>query len=397
MAFSLNHARLIDAAADRPDNTITIDGPRIAAVGRTEEGASRVDATEIIVTPGFVDVHTHGGGGFNLHTVDPDELAAYARWAPATGATAFLAGVVGVPGALPTTQLEAATAAARRGGPGAELLGIHMEGPYINPERRGAHDPSWLRTPSVAEADEILAITGEWLRLITIAPELPGAEAMIRRLLAAGVRVSMGHTDATYEQARAAIELGVTHVTHCFNAMRPLLHRAPGPLGALVEAPHARGELIVDGVHVDPVVVRALVRMLEPGQVVGVTDGLPGAGVPDARFTFGGQEAHVADGAARLANGALCGSVLTMDQALRNLVRFAGTPLPAAVGMLTINPARSAGAAERKGLLQPGYDADLLIFDRDLQLQATICRGEVAYATEEWRMRLATAGEKGVL
>jgi N-acetylglucosamine-6-phosphate deacetylase len=266
-----------------------------------------------------------------------------------------------------------------------------MEGPYINVQRRGAHDPGWLRAPSEAEAERLLAITGGWLRLITVAPELPGAEAMIRALVAANVRVSLGHTDATYEQARAAIALGITHVTHCFNAMRPLLHRAPGPLGALVEAPQVRGEIIADGVHVLPPAVRTLIRALGPEQVVAVTDGLPGAGVPEASFTFGGQPAHVADGAARLADGSLCGSVLTMDQALRNIMSFADVPLTAAIGMLTLNPARSAGAAGRKGLLQPGYDADLLILDRDLQLQATICRGKVAYATEAWRARLAGA------
>ncbi len=392
MAFALDGARLIDATADRRQTAITIDGRRIAAVGRAEDATPRVDAAEMIVTPGFIDVHTHGGGGFNLHTADPDELAAYARWAPSTGTTAFLAGVVGVPGDIPAAQLQAATAAAGRGGPGAELLGIHMEGPYINGLRRGAHAPAWLRAPSLAEAERILAIAGGWLRLITVAPELPGADAMIRCLVAAGVCVSMGHTDAAYEQARAAIALGVTHVTHCFNAMRPLLHRAPGPLGALVEAPHARGELIADGVHVHPAAVRALIHALGPEHVVVVTDGLPAAGVPEPRFTFGGQPAHVAGGAARLADGSLCGSVLTMDQALRNVVRFAELPLPAAVGMLTLNPARSAGAAQRKGLLRPGYDADLLVFDQDLHLQVTICRGRVAYATEAWRARLGMVG-----
>lgn len=392
MRLTLRGARLVDATSDRPDATITIDRGRILAAGHGRErdlSGHVVEAADAIVIPGFIDVHTHGGGGFNLHTTDPDEILAYTRWAPTTGTTAFLIAVVGVPDGLPLAQLDAAATAIERGTPGAEPVGIHLEGPYISCGRRGAHAVSWLRTPDRAEIERLLAAARGHLRLITLAPELPGAPGVIRQLIEAGVVVSIGHTDATYEQAREAIQLGVTHATHCFNAMRPLRHRDPGPLGAVAEAPQVRGELIADGVHVHPAAMRVLLRALGPERTVVVTDALSAAGVPGATFDFAGQSAHVIDGAAQLDDGTITGSVLTMDQALRNVLDLGGLSLTQVVGMLTDNPARSVGVAPRKGLLRAGYDADLLIFDAALTLQATLCRGVVAYATDAWRGRLA--------
>jgi N-acetylglucosamine-6-phosphate deacetylase len=392
MPFTLFNARLVDAAGEVESGALTVDGAQIGALGASPGAESGIDLSGAIVTPGFIDVHTHGGGGFNLHTPDADEIRGYARWAPATGTTAFLAGVVGVPQGLPDAEIAAVVQAAAQPGSGAEVLGIHLEGPFINPVRRGAHDPAWLRLPGAAEAEQILALSQGYLKLITIAPELPGAAAMIERLVAAGVTVSIGHTDADYEQAQAAIPLGIRHATHCFNAMRPLLHRAPGPLGAICAAEQVLGELIADGVHVHPAVAQVLIHALGPERVVVVTDALPVAGQPAVPFTFGGQPAHVEGGVARLADGTITGSVLTMDQGLRNVYAFGGVPLAAAVGMLTHNPARSAGVTTRKGLLQPGYDADLLIFDGELQLQATFCRGKLAFATPLWQARLGAAG-----
>lgn len=390
MRLTFTHAHLVDAGGEQHDTALTIDGGRIVAVGPDADShESALDLGEMIVMPGFVDVHTHGGGSFNLHTPDPDEIRAYARWTPQTGTTSFLIGVVGVPATLPETQLRAAIDAIETAGPGAEPLGIHLEGPYMSVKKRGAHDPSWLRQPDAAETEQLLKLTKGYLRLITLAPELPNADAMIRRLVAAGVTVSIGHTDATYEQARDAIPLGITHATHCFNAMRPLHHREPGPLGAIVEAESVRGELIADGVHVHPAALRIMIKALGAERTIIVTDALSCAGLPDAEFTFAGQPARVIDGVARLSDGTITGSVLTTDQALRNLVEIVGVALPEAVGMLTLNPARSAGAARRKGRLQPGYDSDLLIFDRDLRLQATICRGKLAFVSAAWRDRLA--------
>ena len=391
MGFTLRNAHLIDATTDMPHADITIDGQCIESIGWPGASSSAqdhsIDASNMLVMPGFIDVHTHGGGGYNLHTTNADEIRGYAQWAPTTGVTAFLIAVVGVPGAIPEQQLGIAVEAMSHRTVGAEPLGIHLEGPYISVARRGAHQPAWLRKPDVSETEQLLILTQGYLRLVTLAPELPGSTDMIRQLLDAGVTVSMGHTDATYEQAQQAIQLGITHATHCFNAMRPLLHRAPGPLAAIAESEQVRGELIADGVHVHPAAMNALVKLLGPERIVVITDALAGAGLHDAHFDFAGQSAQVVRGAARLADGTITGSILTMDQALRNMLSWTDASLQQAIGMLTLNPAQAAQVSDRKGRLQVGYDADLAILDTSLALHATICRGTIAFATEEWRER----------
>src|SRR5215831_5111905 len=393
MRFTLRDARLIDATSDITHGSIAIEGTHIQtvedAVYIDQQQAQIIDASGMIVIPGFIDVHTHGGGGYNLQTTDADEIRAYARWAPKTGTTSFLIVVVGVPGSIPETQLKTAIEVLDEQGNGAEPLGIHLEGPYISVAKRGAHLPSWLRKPEESETEHLLQLTNGHLRLLTLAPELPGASAMIRRLVDAGITVSIGHTNATYEQSLEAIKLGVTHATHCFNAMRPLLHRAPGPLAAIAQSDQVRGELIADGVHVHPAAMHALVKLLGPDRVVVITDALSGAGASESTFDFAGQPAKVIRGAARLTDGTLTGSVLTMDQALRNMLLMTDVTLQQAVGMLTLNPALAAQVSHRKGRLKAGYDADVLILDQSLMLQATFCKGAISFATDEWAERLS--------
>jgi len=383
MEIFIRGGNIVDARGIRPNPGLKLSNGLISYQDNNlQDGFKVIDASDFYIFPGFIDVHTHGGGGFDLHTTDSQEIISYCKWAPSTGVTSFLIGVVGIPHGIPIAQIQAAVNAIESHQEGAEPLGIHLEGPYISPEKRGAHDTSWLRTPDIDETNSILQASKGHLRLVTIAPELPNARNMISLLIDNGVRVSIGHTNSTYEQALEAIGWGITHATHCFNAMPPLHHREPGTLGAIAESPQVMGEVIADGVHVHPAVVKILVKALGSDRTIVITDALSAAGCPSMEFTFGGQKARVIDGAARLEDGRLTGSVLTMDQALRNMVEKVEVELPDAVRMLTLNPAISASAESRKGLIESGYDADLVLMNQNLQLVATICKGKIAYAIE---------------
>lgn len=399
---TLTNASIYTPTQIIPNASISFDQNHILAIAPYKQTPNHsnthndiIDATDTIITPGFIEIHTHGGGGFALHTTNPAEIRSYARWITSTGVTSFLTSIVGTPDSLPVAQLQTAAEAIEhyRGtspsSSGAEPLGIFLEGPYINVERRGAHPLAWLRTPDEAETAHILELTRGYLKLVTLAPELPGAQQMIRHLLNAGVTVSLGHSNADYEQTQTALQQGITHVTHCFNAMRPLLHHNPGPIGAIAQTEHVFGELIADGIHVHPAVMHILVRILGPERIIAISDAQSCAGLAEgATCHFADQSAHLIDGAARLSDGTLAGSALTMTQALQNLLTYTHVTPSQAISMLTLNPARSIKVANRKGILQPGSDADLLIFDRAFQLQATICRGQVTFATEVWKARL---------
>jgi N-acetylglucosamine-6-phosphate deacetylase len=380
MRLTFANARLVDFQTDLPSAAITLDNHTIAAIGDAATGPGIIiDAHDMTIVPGFIDIHVHGGGGFNLHTTDPAEIDHYSRWVAKTGVTSFLIAVVGVSDTIPEKQLCTAVTAIKQGTTGATPLGIHLEGPYINPKRRGAHPISWLRQPNQSETDHLIEITDGYLRIVTLAPELPDGNEMIHQLSNAGVTVSLGHSDANYIQALDAISHGVTHMTHCYNAMRPLLHRDPGPLAALVQSPQVFGELIVDGHHVHPAMLDVMVRLLTPQRTIVITDAQAAAGMGNIEFEFAGQPATIVDGVALLSDGTIAGSVLTMDRALRNVLAMTHVTLSEAVGMQTWNPAQATGVADRKGLLQVGYDADLTILDSSLAVLATIRRGQVIY------------------
>ncbi len=361
---------------------ILIENGKIASLGEARAYDGPVlDARGLTVGPGFIDVHVHGGGGFSFFSSDPANVMGYSDWAPRNGVTGFLVSTVGRD-AGETERLFAALVPTIGKPGGAEALGFHMEGPFINPERKGAFHSSMLRAPRIEEWQRFQAAAGGNIRQVTFAPELPGALDLASAITASGAIPSLGHTDATAAECAAGFEAGARHVTHLFNAMRPLHHRAGGPIAACLLETRATCELICDGAHVAPEVLRMAYQVLGPTRTVVVTDNLHIAGTSEVGGTFGGQQVEVSGATAVRADGTIVGSVATMDQHFRNAIAFLGVELPTAFRLCSTNPARVAGVAARKGAIAPGMDADLVLLDVDLRVVATVCRGEVVCGRE---------------
>jgi N-acetylglucosamine-6-phosphate deacetylase len=340
-------------------------------------GAASAEAGEVVelgerwLVPGYIDVHVHGGGGAQCNTSTADEIAAVARFHARHGTTGLLATTV----PSPIEDLCAALAAiARCTAP--TLLGAHLEGPFLSRERPGAMDPSLFLAPDAGQLERLLAAGAGRIRLMTLAPELPGGPALVEQLVRVGVVASIGHTDASDADVRDAVRAGATAATHVFNAMPPLRHRAPGALGAVLDLDEVSCELICDGVHVDPVAMRLLHRAKGPLGIRLVTDASSAAGMPDGEYRLGGREITVSGGRAVLSGGeSLAGSTLTMEAAVQNAVRFLGVPIEEAVLISSTNSARLLGLEGRKGAIAAGLDADLVVLDDRLAVEATMVAG----------------------
>ena len=367
------------------DAIVVIQGSAIAAVGRRGEvdlprGVRETNAAGRTIVPGFVDVHIHGAGGHDVMEGGREQLEIITATVAAYGTTSMVAttvtasdketcdSVAGIANFIlntsqyPTRELSA------------EILGIHFEGPFISPARRGVHPAKWILPPSPELLAQLLRAARGTAQILTLAPELPGALDLISAARKAGLIVSVGHTDATYEQAQAAIEAGASHAAHVFNAMRPFSHRGTGVIGAVLTSPKVSAELIADGIHVDEAAMRMLVELKTPARVILVSDGISATGMSDGQYQLGTFTVKVSGGVARNADGKLAGSTLTLDRALRNMVAL-GVPLSSALQMVTANPARQIGLGARKGVLAPGADADLVFLDDKLEVAGVMTKG----------------------
>ena len=326
------------------------------------------------VTPGFVDTHLHGGGGANFSTAERVDTATAVAFHRRHGTTTLVASLV-TAGPEDLLRQVAALADDVRSG---VLDGIHLEGPWLSTQRCGAHQPSLMRDPDPAEIDRVLEAGGGTIRMVTIAPERDGALAAIRQIVDADVVAAVGHTEATYDQTRAAIDAGATVGTHLFNAMRPINTREPGPVIALLEDPRVTVELITDGVHVDPALYRHVCRSAGPDRVSLVTDSMAAAGMSDGRYWLGPLAVDVVGGVARVAGTeTIAGSTATMDHQFRFAVQHGGLPrddaLMAAVRQASINPARALGFPPAE--LTAGADADLVVLDAELAVTGVMRNG----------------------
>ena len=351
---------------------IQVDGERITAVGRGDPppgAGSAIDARGLTVCPGFLDIHVHGGFGHDLLDGAPA--------LPRHGCTGYLPTTVTAPWEATLAAIAAMADACDRPPGGATPMGVHLEGPFLNPLRRGMQPAEHLRTPSATDAAQLLDAGRGWVRSMTLAPELLGGLALVGQLVGRDIVAAMAHSDASYEQAVAATAAGVRHVTHCYNAMRPLHHRDPGVVGAALDLAGLTVEAIADGVHVHRAALRLLWRIKGWRRLALVTDAMAGAGAAPGVYRFGGQAVTVRDGQADLADGTLAGSVLTMDQAVRTMVE-AGAPAREAVGMATLAPAEAVGCLD-VGRIAPGCRADLVALDAGLQVVWTMVGGGVIW------------------
>ena len=371
---------LHDVAIVIRDGVIESVGPRSGV--SLPAGASEVQATDLIATPGFVDVHIHGAGGHDVMEGTDDALKAVAKMIASHGTTSFLATTVTAnPDAICKSSegiakyiaLQHQAADSR-----AEVLGIHFEGPFISPVRRGVHPPEWIHLPSADMLAKFIEAAGGHAQLITIAPELLGAMPCIEAARNAGLVVGMGHTDANYEQARAAIAHGVHHAIHVYNAMRPFSHRDSGVIGAVLTSPEVTAELIADGIHVEDIAMKMLLQAKGAAGVILISDGTAATGMPDGKYMLGEMEVTVSGGVCRNSEGKLAGSALTLDRSLRNIVKL-GIPVGDALRMLTLNPAKLLGIEFKKGSLRAGADADILLLDSALNVTEVYTRGIANY------------------
>ena len=337
--------------------------------------ADLLDGQGLLLAPGFIDLQLNGGFGHDF-TAAPDTIWRVAARLPQYGVTSFLPTIITAPAEV-YRQAQATLAAPPAGWRGARPLGLHLEGPFLNPAKKGAHNSDHLRQPDPALVAGWSPETG--VRLVTLAPELPGAAAVIQVLTDRGVVVSAGHSLATAAEARVGFAAGVRYGTHLFNAMPPLHHREPGLAGALLAADRPIVGLIPDGVHVHPDLVRLAWRALGGERLNLVTDAMAALGMADGRYQLGDFAVQVAAGVARLPDGTLAGSLLALDTAVRNLMAYTGCSLPEALPSVTSVPARLLGLLPDLGQISPGARADLVLLDADGRVKAAIVAGELLY------------------
>jgi N-acetylglucosamine-6-phosphate deacetylase len=360
---------------------ILVTGDLIGAVGPgdgRDQAAPGLPVTEVRgrwVLPGFVDLHVHGGGGASFTEGSIDEASSAAAFHRAHGSTTMLASLV----TAPLAELEARAGLLADLAEEGVIAGLHLEGPFLSLTRRGAQDARHMMAPDVAVFERLHAAARGHLRVITIAPELPGAAEVIRAAVRAGVTVAVGHTDASAEVTSAAVDMGATHATHLFNGMRPWHHREPGPAGALLDRDEVTCEIIADGVHLHDMTVRLAARAAGPGRLVLVTDAMAAAGMPDGRYRLGSGRVDAAGGVARLAGesgepGAIAGSTATTAAVVRHAVA-AGLPVSEAAAAASTTPARVLGLGDRTGALRPGLAADLVVCDDEFRLSGVMRQG----------------------
>ncbi|NOH14021.1 MAG: N-acetylglucosamine-6-phosphate deacetylase [Chloroflexi bacterium] len=360
---------------------VVLDGAKIKSVEVEPEIVDKNDSTLLdgegnYLVPGFIDMQINGGFGWDF-TEQPDTIWKVGNQLPKYGVTSFLPTMITAPLEKYSQAQDILQSGLPQDCTGSNVLGLHIEGPFLNPEKRGAHDPRFMRSPNLKDVDGWSM--GNGVMMVTLAPELEGAQEMISHLVERGIIVSAGHTLANFDETQKAIAGGLRYGTHLFNAMRPLHHREPGVAGALLTNENVIVGIIPDGIHIHPALLESIYHLVAPQRLNLVSDAMAGLGMSSGVYKLGPNSVHVSGGEACLEDGSLAGSVLSLDQGLRNLIDFADCSLQDALHTVTTTPARLLGLSHQKGQIAPGYDADLVLLSHDLQVLATVVNGRMVY------------------
>lgn len=366
------------------DGEIVVENGKIATVSHVaieDFVGNLMDGQGCLVLPGFIDIHIHGADGADFMDGDDDSYERIASALPKEGTTSFLATTLTQSEDDIAKAVDAGRRFMERNEIGAEMLGFHLEGPFIHPEQAGAQPVEFIQKPSFALLEGWFGKELGHLKVVTLAPECDEGLDMTRRLKERGIIVSAGHTKASFEEIKHAVNHGLSHLTHFGNAMSGLHHREIGVVGAGLLLNQLYCEVIADGIHLSEDMLRLLYKQIGPERIILITDSMRAKGLPNGLYTLAGQDVNVVGLKATLADGTLAGSVLKMDQAVR-MMQSVGADLPDLIRMSSSNAAKRLGVFERKGSIEVGKDADLVLMDADFQVRTTICRGKVSYSRE---------------
>lgn len=387
MRIKIKNGNVITPDAILKNCAVGIEDGKIESIKKENEMSDGsfdkvIDADGSYVSPGFIDIHNHGNNGHDVMEGTCEALSSMASFHISNGVTSFLATTM--TDSIPKTKNVIKTVSDYMNDQyrdekyeKSEVLGLYLEGPYFSMDKKGAQPGEYIKLPDIKELDDFINISNNKVKIVSMAPELEGVLGAVDFLKGHGITVSAGHSNAKFDEMNAAIEHGVTEATHIYNGMRSFNHREPGIIGASLTDNRVHCEMICDGIHIHPAAMKMVYMMKGRDGLILISDAMMAAGLQDGKYKLGVQDVYVKGDEARLKDGALAGSVLTLNKAVYNMVHLVGVPLLDAVKMASLNPAEAAGCADRKGSIEKGKDADIIIFDKNIKIRAVIKAGEI--------------------